>query len=236
MDIIIFVVFVLLIVLLVFVGRNDRTKWNKVFNDTLKRYKFHPCSESQNHAEKTIKKLIQPNKTLDIQKSNKAVLSNKEIYFSMMYIGGPGIPTVIISDAFLFPMNLSTDRHFIFFMKFDHYQGLAYEKDMVTSTYSLVDDFTPDTLVEIEVPKRTELDNVLFVFGEKGSSLDGLYGSSLFNCLAEAGKYGFFALYYKEGMAALITLERYGKRHVSGINWKEQWSYIQELMRLSEKK
>ncbi len=233
MDIVIFIGFGLLLIFLVIEARNDRNRWNKEFDDTLMRHNFTQSLKSHDYAEKTIKKLIQPNKALDIRKPNKAVLGDKEIYFSKMYIGEPGVDNVTISDAFFFPLNCATDQHFIFFMKFDYYQGLAYNKDLVTSVYTLEDNFTPNALVELKLPKRTELDNVLFAFGEEGTSLDTLYGSPLFNCIAEAGTYGFFAFYYKQGMASLLTLERYEKRNGSGINWKEQWLYIQELMRLS---
>jgi hypothetical protein len=235
MDIIILLGFGVLILFLVNEARNDRTKWNKKFDAMLRRRNFNPSPESGDYAEKSIKKMVQPNTALDVQKPNKAVFDDKEIYFSKMYIGGPETPTVIVSDAFLFPLNCTTDQHFIFFMKFDHYEGLTYDKDIVTSAYSLTGDFTPETLVELELPKRAELNDVLFAYGDKGSSLDSLYGSSLFNGITEAGKYGFFAFYYKEGMASLLTLERYEKRNVSGISWEKQWAYIQELMRLSAK-
>jgi len=235
MEILILIGFGFLIVLLVTKARNDRTKWNREFDKMLESHNFRRCSESQNYAEKTIKKLFQPDIALTVRKPSKAVLKGREVHFFKMYVEGTGRPTLIISDIFMFPLNCKTDRHFIFFMKSDCYRGLAYSRDIVASVYLLESDFEPDRLVELEAPECAAPDDVLFVFGEEGSSPDSLHGPLLLNCIAEAGKYGFFAFYYKDGMASLITLERYEKSDASGISWEEQWAYIQELMRLSAK-
>jgi len=60
---------------------------------------------------------------------------------------------------------------------------------------------------------------------------DLLDGAAL-RLVTQAGQYGFFALYYNQGMAGLLTLKRFKFHKIFNIDWTKQWRYVQELMRI----
>ena len=50
------------------------------------------------------------------------------------------------------------------------------------------------------------------------------------NEILEAGRQGFFIFYYRNGMAALLTLARYKNHAIWQIDWTPQWEFVQKLI------
>ena len=168
-----------------------------------------------------------------ISEIRKVQLNNSEVYFCDVNLGGKGRLPLKITDLFIFPFQAKTDDPLLIFYKTDSADGAAYTKDIITKKYVLSDLYKPDGLVKLDFYNRPDLDPILFAYGESGSSLDRSLDSSLLQHVIRAGKYGFFIFYYKNGMAALLTLERYKNHAIWKVEWTRQWQYIQELIRSS---
>ena len=135
-----------------------------------------------------------------------------------------------ITDFFLFPFQAKTDDPLLVFFKTDSANGEAYNKDIITKKYNLSDLYKPDGLDAFDLSNRPDLEPILYVYGKSGGSLDRSLDSTSLHHLIRAGKYGLFIFYYKNGMAALLTLERYKNHATWKIEWTRQWQYIQELI------
>ena len=92
--------------------------------------------------------------------------------------------------------------------------------------------YKPDELVILPLPEQPESDAILFAYGQKGISLYDLLDGAALRLVTQAGQHGFFALYYNQGMAGLLTLKRFKFHKIFKIDWTKQWRYVQELMRI----
>lgn len=229
---IIFIVIALVIVFGAVQGIRGQRQWNKTFPKELERAGFISIQDSEEYIENTITMLFHQDANIinTITEIRKAQLNDCEVYFCDVDLGGKGRFSLNITDLFLFPFQAKTDDPLLIFFKTDSADGAVYTKDIITKKYVLSDLYKPDGLVSLDLSKRPDLDPILFAYGESGGSLDRSLDSTLLQHVIRAGKYGFFIFYYKNGMVALLTLERYKNHAIWKIEWTRQWQYIQELM------
>jgi hypothetical protein len=232
---IIFIVIALVIVIGAVHGIQGQRLWSKTYPKELKRAGFISVQDSVEYVKNTITMLFHQDANIinKIAEIRKLQLNDSEVYFCDVDLGGKGRLPLNITDLFLFPFQAKTDDPFLIYFKTDSADGAAYTKDIITQKYVLSDLYKPDNLVKLDFSNRPDLDPILFAYGESGSSLDRSLDSTSLHHVIRAGKYGFFIFYYKNGMAALLTLERYKNHAVWKIDWARQWRYIQELIRAS---
>jgi hypothetical protein len=232
---IIFIVIALVIVIGAVQGIRGQRQWSKTYPKELESAGFISVQDSEEYVKNTITMLFHQDANIinRITEIRKVQLNNNEVYFCDVDLGGKGRLPLTITDLFLLPFQVKTDDPLMIFFKTDSAEGAAYTKDIITKKYVLSDLYKPDGLVKLDFSNRPDLDPILFAYGESGSSLDRNLDSTLLHHVIRAGKYGFFILYYKNGRAALLTLERYKNHAIWKIEWTRQWQYIQELVRAS---
>jgi hypothetical protein len=232
---IIFIAIALVIVIGAVMGIRGQRQWSRTYPRELERAGFISVQDSEEYVKNTLTMLFHQDANI-INKINavrKAHLNNSDVYFCDVDLGGKGRFSLVINDLFLFPFKAETDDPLLIFFKTDSADGSAYNKDLITRKYVLSDLYKPDGLVNLDLSNRPDLDPILFAYGERGSFLDGGLGATLLHHAVQAGKYGFFIFYYKNGTGALLTLERYINHAIWKIEWTRQWQYVQELIRAS---
>lgn len=232
---IIFIAIALVIVIGAVMGIRGQRQWNRTYPRELESAGFISVQDSEEYVKNTLIMLFHQDANIinKIKEIRKVQLNNSDVYFCDVDLGGKGRYSLVITDLFLFPFQAETEDPFLIFFKTDSADGAAYNKDIITKKYGLSDLYKPDGLVQLDLSNRPDLDPILFAYGESGSSLDGSLGATLLHHTVQAGKYGFFIFYYKNGMAGLLTLERYINHATWKIEWTCQWQYVQELIRAS---
>ncbi len=232
---ILFIVIALVIVIGAVKGIQGQRQWSKTYPKELESAGFISVQDSEESIKNTIAMLFHQDANIinSITEIRKAQLNDIGVYFCDVDLGGKGSLPLTITDLFLFPIQAKADDPLLIFFKTDSADGAAYTKDIITKKYILSDLYKPDGLVKLDFSSRSDLDAILFAYGERGSSLDRSLDSTLLHHVIRAGKYGFFIFYYKNGMVALLTLERYKNHAIWKIEWTRQWQYIQELIRAS---
>ena len=222
------------IVYSIILGVRSQRKWSKEFNESLLREGFSLSPESKGIVERMVKTVFSQkaniiNRIVDPYKVN---FKNNKIYFCDVHLGGKGKYDLVFSDIFLFPFRPKTDQPFMLFMKAECSQGVGYVKDIISKQYVLSDLYKPDGLVILPLQERSELDAILFAYGRKGSYLDDLLDGAMLRLATQAGQYDFFALYYNQGMAGLLTLKRFKFHKIFKIDWTRQLRYVKKLMQI----
>jgi hypothetical protein len=215
-------------------GARGQKKWNKIIADQFSKAGVVNSPDAKDYVEKSITTLFHQETNIinEITDINKIPFENKEVYFCNVNIGGRGRLGLTFTDVFLFPLRLSTDQPLLLFFKSDCAEGEAYVKDIITKKYDLSDLYIPDGLTLLELSTQQELEAILFAYGEMETSLDKLVSATLLPKLLQAGKHGFFGIYYGSGTAALLTLKRHINHQIYDRDWDRQWQYVQQLMRL----
>ena len=233
-----FVIIVFIIIGIIFLwgaiqGARGQKKWNKIIADQFSKAGLVNSPGARDYVEKSITTLFhqEANITNEITDIKKIPFENKEVYFCNMDIGGRGRYDLILTDLFLFPLRLNTNQPLLLFFKSDCAEGEAYVKDIITKKYILSDLYKPDGLIPLELSTQQELEAILVAYGEIETSLATLGSATLLPKLLQAGKQGFFVIYYCNGTAALLTLKRHINHQIYDIDWDRQWQYVQELMR-----
>ena len=222
---IIFIVIALVIVIGAVKGIRGQRQWSKTYPKELERAGFISVQDSEEYVKNTFTMLFHQDANIinRIAEIRKMQLNNSEVYFCDVDLGGKGRLPLHINDLFLFPFQAKTDDPLHILLKTDSANGAVYTKDIITKKYVLSDLYKPDGLVELDLSNRPDLDPILFAYGESGSSLDRSLDSTLLQHLIRAGEYGFFVFYYRNGMAALLTVERYKNHAIWKIEWTRQW-------------
>jgi len=230
---IIFIAIALVIVTGAVMGIRGQRQWNRTYPRELESAGFISVQGSGEYVKNTLIMLFHQDANIinKIKEIRKVQLNNSDVYFCDVDLGGKGRFSLVINDLFLFPFQAKTKDPFLIFFRTDSADGAAYNKDIITKKYGLSDLYKPDGLVQLDLSNRPDLDPILFAYGESGSSLDSSLGATLLHHTVQAGKYGFFIFYYKNGMSALLTLERYKNHATWKIEWTRQWQYVQELIR-----
>jgi hypothetical protein len=229
---IIFIAIALVIVYGAVKGIRGQRQWNKTYPKELERAGFISVKDSEEYVKNTFTMLFHQDINIinEIKEIRKVQLNNSKVYFCDVNLGGKGRLPLVITDLFLFPFQAKTDDPLLIFLKTDSADGAAYTKDIITKKYVLSDLYKPDGLVKLDFSNRPDLDPILFAYGVSGSSLERSFDSTSLHRVIQAGKYGFFIFYYKNKMAALLTLERYKNHAIWKIEWTRQWQYIKELI------
>jgi hypothetical protein len=230
---IIFIIFGVIILWGAILGFWRQKKWNKVIAGQFSKAGLVNSPDSRDYIEKSITTLFHQKENIinDISDVKKIPFENKEVYFCNIDIGGKGRYGLVIADFFLFPLQLNSNQPLLLFFKSDCAEGDAYVKDIITQKYMLSDLYKPDGLIPLELSTQQELEAILIAYSEIGTSLSTIVSAALLPKLLQAGKYGFFVIYYSNGTAALLTLKRHINHQIYNINWDHQWEYVQELMR-----
>ena len=230
---IVLIIFGIIILWGAILGVRGQKKWNKVIAEQFSKAGLVDSPDSRDYVEKSITTLFHQKENIinDISDIKKIPFENKKVYFCNIDIGGKGRYSLVIADFFLFPLQLDSIQPLLIFFKSDCAEGDAYVKDIITKKYMLSDLYKPDGLVPLELSTQQELEAILFAYGNIGTCLFTFVSAALLPKLLQAGKHGFFAIYYSNGSAALLTLKRHINHQIYNIDWNHQWEYIQELMR-----
>jgi len=230
---IVLIIFGIIILWGAILGVRRQKKWNKVIAEQFSKAGLVNSPDASDYVEKSITTLFHQEANIinEITDIKKIPFENKEVYFCNVDIGGRGRYDLILTDLFLFPIQLDTNQPLLLFFKSDCAEGEAYVKDIITKKYILSDLYKPDGLTTLELSTQQELEAILVAYGEIKTSLATLVGAALLPKLLQAGKHGFFVIYYCNGTAALLTLKRHINHQIYDIDWDRQWQYVQELMR-----